>query len=363
MSRAFGDTLNYSSVNEDWRTEIAALQMRPGDRVLCITGSGARPLTLLAAENVRVTAIDSVPAQNHLLRLLVAALRELPAEEALGFIGLTERPADWRLGCLDGLRLPEPSRAYWASHRAEIGQGVLYQGRFERHFQRLSGMVRRVRGRAIRTLLSFDDLDKQREFIRSTWDTWWWRWIYWVSLHPLASRLWFGDPAYYAHTAVPVGPTVYRRMNAGLERILARDNFMVSLLFTSRLSPYDLPPHLRVEGIARIRPRLDNLDIVDADLQTHLRDPSAPHYERFSLSDVPSFMTAEEFAGLIDLVVAAAAPKARIVLRQFLTRYVVPSAATSRLVRDRELEARLADEDRTFAYEFLVAEVSDARVR
>jgi hypothetical protein len=74
-------------------------------------------------------------------------------------------------------------------------------------------------------------------------------------------------------------------------------------------------------------------------------------------------MTAEEFAGLIDLVVAAAAPKARIVLRQFLTRYEVPSERAARLVRDPGLEARLADEDRTFAYEFLVAEVNDARVR
>ena len=363
MSRAFAETLNYSSVNEDWRTEIAALQMRPGDRVLCITGSGARPLALLAAEDVRVTAIDSVPAQNHLLRLLVAALRELPADEALGFIGLTERPADWRLGVLDRLPLPEPSRAYWAGHRKEVGLGVLYQGRFERHFRRLSRMVRRVRGRAIRTLFSFDDLDAQRDFVRSTWDTWWWRWIYCLSLHPLASRLSFGDPAYYAHAAVPVGPTVYRRMNAGLGRFLARDNFMVSLLLTSRLSAYDLPPHLQAEGIARILPRLGNLDIVDADLGAHLRDPAAPRYDRFSLSDVPSFMTAEEFAGLVDLVVAAAAPGARIVLRQFLTRYEVPPETAARLVRDPGLEARLADEDRTFAYEFLVAEVNDARVR
>ena len=90
---------------------------------------------------------------------------------------------------------------------------------------------------------------------------------------------------------------------------------------------------------------------------------AAPRYDRFSLSDVPSFMTAVEFAGFVDQVVAAATPGARIVLRQFLTRYDVPPKTAARLVRDPDLEARLADEDRTFAYEFLVAEVNDARVR
>ena len=361
MRGAFADTLNYSSVNEDWRTEVAALQMRPGDRVLCITGSGARPLALLAAEDVRVTAIDSVPAQNHLLRLLVAAIRELTVDEALGFVGLAERPAGWRQGCFGRLPLPDSSRTYWAAHWRELGRGVLYQGRFERHFRRLSAMVRLLRGRQIRRLMSFDSLDEQRAFVHSTWDIWWWRLICRMSVHPLVSRLSFGDPAYYAHTEVPVGPTVYRRMNAALGRFLARDSFMISLLLTGRLSRRDLPPHLEAEGIAGILPRLDNLDILDADLGEHLRDPAAPRYNRFSLSDVPSFMTAAEFASLVDLVVAAAAPNARVVLRQFLTRYEVPPGMAAHLVREPDLEMRLALEDRAFAYEFLVGEVSDDR--
>jgi len=361
VSRKFKETLNYSSVNEDWRTETVALAMRPGDNVLCITGSGARPLALLAAEDVRVTAIDSNPAQNHLLRLLVAALRELSVEELLGFTGLCDCPADSRLERLDRLALAGPCRDYWAAHRPTVARGVLYQGRFERHFQRLSQMVRALRGRAIRRLVSFDDLAEQRVFLDTQWDTWWWRLVYRLALHRVTSRLFFGDPAYYAHAAVPVGPTIYHRMNAGLERYLARDSFMVSLLFTGRLPPHDLPPHLRAEGIAGIVPRLGNLDVVDADLIAHLADPSAPRYDRFSLSDVPSFMTGTEFSGLLEAVIARAAPGARLVLRQFLTRYDVPADVGARLVRDRALETRLAEEDRSFGYEFLIADVADAR--
>ena len=42
---AFFSTLNYASVNEDWRTEAEALRLLGGERVLCVTGSGARPPT------------------------------------------------------------------------------------------------------------------------------------------------------------------------------------------------------------------------------------------------------------------------------------------------------------------------------
>src|SRR3989304_1188591 len=44
----FFKTLNYASVNEDWRTEAEALRPGPEDTVLCVTGSGDRPLALLA---------------------------------------------------------------------------------------------------------------------------------------------------------------------------------------------------------------------------------------------------------------------------------------------------------------------------
>ena len=361
MNRAFAQTLNYSSLNEDWRTEVEGLRLRPGDRVLCPTGSGARPLVLLAAEDVRVTAIDAAPAQNHLLRLLVAAIRELPAEEALGFIGLFDRPGADRLGRLERLDLPGPTRAYWRRHRRSIARGVLYEGRLERHFRRLSGVIRLLRGSLADELMAFDDIEQQRVYARTHWDRRWWQRVCELLMHPTTSRLFFGDPAFYAYAAMPPGPELYRRITSAFERFLARDSFMISLLLTGRLPPGALPPHLRPDGIARIIPRLGNLEILDAEIVEHMKCPGAPRYDRFSLSDVSSFMTGDEFSGLLHAVIGAAAPRARFVLRQFLTRYDVPPEIAPRLVRDPALEARLAREDRAFSYEFIVADIRDDR--
>jgi S-adenosylmethionine-diacylglycerol 3-amino-3-carboxypropyl transferase len=79
--KAFMTTLNYASCNEDWRSEWDALKITSDDRILCITGSGDRPLNLLFQGPGKVIAMDLNPVQNHLLRLKVAAMKELPYDE------------------------------------------------------------------------------------------------------------------------------------------------------------------------------------------------------------------------------------------------------------------------------------------
>jgi S-adenosylmethionine:diacylglycerol 3-amino-3-carboxypropyl transferase len=86
--RGFWGTLNYSSVNEDWRTEATALRLRDGDRVLAITGGGGRVLDLLAVADVAVVGIDLDGPQNHLLWLKLEAMRRLAWPEYAAFLGL-----------------------------------------------------------------------------------------------------------------------------------------------------------------------------------------------------------------------------------------------------------------------------------
>lgn len=52
---SFLDTINYSAANEDSASECRALRLGPPDTVLCITGSGARPLSPVANE------VEAVP--------------------------------------------------------------------------------------------------------------------------------------------------------------------------------------------------------------------------------------------------------------------------------------------------------------
>ena len=120
--------LSYSFGNEDWSTEAKALQVRPGDRVACITASGDRPLHILLHDCAEVVAIDANPAQNHLLNLKVAALGQLSYEEYLAFLGALPHPE--RLAVLHRLNplLPPEARHFWNSNSDMIKKGVLFQG-------------------------------------------------------------------------------------------------------------------------------------------------------------------------------------------------------------------------------------------
>lgn len=358
MTRRFARTLNYSSVNEDWRTESAALQVTKGDRVLCVTGSGDRPLDLLVAAPARVVAIDFVPAQNHLLRLKMAALAGLGYDDYAAFLGLTGASPKWRTRIFEErLTLPAPTEAFWRRHVSVLRRGVLYQGRWERHYRRVAAFARLIRGRDLDTLFAFEDLADQRRFIDAHWDTAAWRLSYRLVCSPITARLLMGDPAFYAHIEVDPADYLYQRMQSGLRRFLARDSFMAALALRGHLLPTDLPPYLTPEGHAILRERLDQIEIVDADLVAYLQVPDTPLFSRFSLSDVPSYLTREGFEALVDGVVRCAEPGARVVIRQFMTRYDLPPAVAHRLTREPELERRCAREDRAFAYEFVIGTV------
>ncbi len=365
MTERFFRTINYSSVNEDWRTEIAALQPREGGRVLCVTGSGDRPLDLLAAAPTQLVAIDLNPAQNHLLSLKAAAIMTLPFEDYTAFLGLNQAEPGWRLEVLDHLTpsLPRDGLAFWKAHRRTVARGVLYQGRFERHFKRIAMLARCLRPRAIEELFTFTDLETQCRFIDDHWDKPFWRLAYRLILCPLTSRIFFRDPAYYAHVTVPVGDTLFERMQRALRRNLARDNFMISLALRGELSPTDLPPYLTPEGCARIRERLPLLEVLTADVIDYLEGNTAEKFTHFSLSDVPSYMAEPDFHRLLTAVARCATPGARVVIRQFLTRYELPDPIRRRIDRESRLEAQLADEDRSFGYEFIVGVVRDDEYR
>ncbi len=360
---SFFSTLNYSSCNEDWRTEAAALRIRPGDRVLCVTGSGDRPLNLLAQNPGHILAVDANPAQTHLLELKMAALETLTYEPYAEFLGLTgsaaNRPGHWQR-----VRpaLSVPAADHWRRNFKMLRRGVLYQGRWETYYRRVSRIVHLFFGRKISRLFELSNLEAQRRYVREEWDTRLWRWLFRASCSPALSRVFFRDPAFFRHVdcGMPVGRYLYDRMLLVLDHTLARDNFMMCLLFQGKLSARQLPPCLDPQQFPVIRSRVGRVEPQTADLLALLdRVPPGSH-DAFSLSDVPSYLDQAAFERLLDLVLRAAKRGARVCIRFFLTAQTVPLRFSDTLRRDRALEEDLARHDQAFAYRFLAATVQPA---
>ena len=355
----FMTTLNYASCNEDWRSEWDALKIKPNDRVLCITGSGDRPLNLLLQNPKDVIAMDLNPIQNNLLKLKMAAMRELPYDEYSSFLGLNNarnRLISWRKVRKD---LSEESRRFWDNHTRVLKKGVIYRGRWENHLRRLALISSVIRGATIRRLFEFDDVEEQRRFVEMRWDRRWWRMAFEVFGSATFSRTFFGDPGFYEYVTrdMNIGRYVFESMKQYLENYLARESFMLSLMFRGKLSEYDLPPYLDPDCVEGIIERMDRIEIRTENILEFMESIVESSFTKFSLSDVPSFLDQKGFDRLLDGIVRSGAPGARFCIRQFLTDHVIPDRLRAVVVREPDLEDRLRKRDRSFAYRFIVGSV------
>ena len=357
----FWNGLNYTAINEDWRPEASWLRSGVGERILCITGGGDRPLNLLAAGPAQVHAIDCNPAQDHLLALKVAALQHLEHGQYTTFLGLhTGSPRERRSTLRDLLRDLEPAtQEFWKARPKDVASGILYRGRWERYFGRAALLGTLAAPGMVRELFRFTDLDAQRAFVAQHWQRPAWRATFGLALSRPALRWWLGDPAFESRHRVSPGKMIHDRMEALLLRCLAKESAVLGLVLTGRLSPDDMPPYLDERESAVIRARTSHLTHEVANLLEHLESCPSGRYTGFSLSDVPSFLDEHEMGRLLKSIARAAAPGARIVMRQFLTRYDPGDAMAPGLRRDRAVERQLASVDRSFAYDFLAWEAVD----
>jgi len=330
--------MRYSLGNEDCRTEHEALKIRPGDKVVCVTASGDRPLHLLLADASEVACIDPNPAHNHLLALKKAALKELSYEQYLEFLGLI--PSDHRYEMWQHIRqsLAENSRDFWDRRYQLIEKGVLYQGAIEKWCRRIARIFKLMRKEKVAKLFAFNDIDKQREFLEE-WDA---KWV--KNACNLVTRMLVpgnSDNEY-----------LYVRINEYLRRHLAKDSPLLSLALRGEISKENLPPYLSRLGAALIRSRLERILHEDTDILSYLKNQTANSVDVFSLSDVGSYVDEKVFGEIVVEMVRTAKQGARFCLRQLLTEHRIPEVMQFSIRRDPHLEKRLEEEDRTFVYRF-----------
>ena len=318
----FFDTLNYTSCNEDGLAELRALDVKPGDDVCCVAGGGDRALHMLLGDPARVLAFDMNPAQNFLLELKIAAIKIFDYQTYARFLGLFPcAEPRWNLYLRLRPQLTHAAARWWDAQRKTLDRGVLYAGRWERYFQMTSRNLRLWRGAKIATLFQFNDLEAQRAFVRREWDTPAWRLSLRATLNAWTLRFVFGDPGFYrnAKSSVPAWQYIHTRFNALLERHLARKSFMLALVLRGEFfDPAQYPPYLREENFLTLKARVDRVTIRTLPLFEMLASEESASCNKYSLSDVPSFLDADDHNKLLEFFDAKKG--ARFCLREFLTR-------------------------------------------
>lgn len=352
----FFQNLNFSSANEDGETELRALA--GAGRIVCLTGSGTRPLDMLLSNAAEVVALDINPIQNALLELKIAAIRALDYRDFLAFVGIaTGAP---RRQVYERLRpaLSAGVRDIWDRKRAMIEAGVWHAGKWEKLLLWNARFLKLLRRREIEQLLSVSDIEAQAriwedKFARSKLQMalemigrdWIWRWV-------------MREPA---GEFLPPPQEVGQRLNDDFSKaarsFLFRESDFARLIFKGRHDADGaLPVHLRAENYDVVKCRLDRLRIVEGGL-SDLPKLALGQFDGFSLSDFGSYSNRSFYAACWNGIVAVASPEARYCERIFMNDMPLPFEGIG---IDAELSDALSASDKAIIYRIRTGRIHHA---
>ncbi len=358
--KTFLETLNYTSSNENGQSEIKALDICSGDTVLCITGSGARPLDLLTKKVARIISIDFNPFQNFLLELKICAIRALDYDDFLEFLGIcySKRRVDvYR--CLRKA-LTADARECWDRNLRMIEKGVIYQGRWERYFRKLARLLQIIYPNMLDRIFGCGCVEEQAMLWQEMRCSSLWRRFLHLSTSHFAWKYLFRDPGFYAY--LKKGFSVYEylddRLTAFFNNQKAGESPFATLLFFGRYNPDRcLPLHLRSQHFKTLKENLACIQIVTQALQEYILNYSKNGPNKYSLSDVASYTSPGDYRMFWKHLAKSAPQGARVCERQFLVKRQLPNDVDGFVTRDTNLEDELARTDDSIFYTFVVAKM------
>ena len=353
---------DYGVSQEDALTELRALDVQPGDRLVCIASGGEIPLNLLALRDLRIVAADISPRQLFLSRLKLGACRALEPLEAAAFLGFLEAPAEKRKRLLARVVpfLAEDDRRFWSGNMSAVEAGPIRAGRFERYFDKFRFASRAViqKGR-LRGLFELQTLEERRDFFDRFLSTPLLKAIFRVAFHPLVYRKrGIPEQGLIHGGSGHAGEFFYGRFKDFCTATPPRRNYYLQISFFGRvLFPEALPEYLTEEGARRIRDRPDLISWRLASLQEVL-DGSAPGtFNKFHLSNIGDWMTRRDYGDLLALICEKAAAASKAAVRSIHLDQAVPEVLRDRMTRDGRRGEALMRQDRFPFYNLVILEI------
>lgn len=359
MANSFFEKINYSACNEDSESERKALHLTPDDTVLCITGSGARPLDLLIDSPKKIISVDFNATQNHLLAIKIAAYQSLNYAEFKSFIGLENTFSRKDLYAKLSPLLTKTTQNYWDKNLNLIKNGLLYCGTWER-FLRMMAKAAFFRKKAIKKLMTVETLEIQREFWAKHWDNDIWRaFLKLVSNRFLWTKIIREPGALLIPQEFDVYEYMHSRMNHLANNHLLRTNHFANLLFYGEYKPdCILPLHLREENFESIKKQAHKIETITDSLLNILDNQQlTKSITAYSLSDFSSYADTEMYNKIWTKIIQHSADETKFCERFFLVKRQ-PEILHQQIERDYLVEKQLSDQDLTAIYTFCVGKLS-----
>lgn len=355
------DLIRYAQCWEDADVLLEALQIQPAHTCLSIASAGDNAIAMAAQGPKQVIAIDLSAAQLACLELRVAAYRSLDHAEFLELYG--SRPSTRRADLFRRCRteLSPATRDFWEGRPADIGAGFATRGKFEHYFAVFRRYVLPlIHGRrSCAGLLEARSAPERIAYYDRVWDSWRWRMLFRLFFSKQVMGRLGRDPRFFDYVDGPIGDGLLERSRHALTVLDPSDNPYLTWIVTGSHGA-SLPYALRLENFAAVRAGLDRLQWHRASLETFLDSYEGAPFDRFNLSDVFEYMSAENYRALLARIVRRSAPGARLAYWNMMAPRRRPPDMHELLQPLSNLAVALHARDRAFFYSAFVVEETTA---
>lgn len=348
----------HSISNKDSNSEIQALNISPSDTVLCLTGSGCHPLSLLTRNPKHLISVDHTPGQNYLLELKLAAIRNLSYKTLLQLFGIEDSHHRWDIFCLIEDRISRKAAAYFRAHRWAVERGILWSGRNELFYIRfVVPLIRLLYGKVVENISTVSSLAEQRlykKYVSSLYSHSLMR----IEFSLLLLHLILNEPKYFIEMNVNEVADLIKQLHRNFTHHLMKDKQWTSLLFYSRYLQRNCLPHFLLEkNYLAIRNSTTEVEIVTDNLLDYMKRLPEQSINKYSLSNVTSCLNKDSFEKLISEVVRTSTDQGWLCYRNFLNKQPIPSSFNDVIQRIHLVSSLLDRDDLAFAYTFEVAAI------
>jgi S-adenosylmethionine-diacylglycerol 3-amino-3-carboxypropyl transferase len=339
---------------EDPASDHAALRIRSGDSLMCITSGGCNAIGFLLFDPKQIYAVDINPAQSFVLELKLAAIRKLSYDDFKAFMGLS--PCEDRLHLFSTLEpeLSADALNFWKTRREVLKNGLLMSGKFERFIKMAGKFLTVMQGkRRIDGLLREKSLEEQHRYFDEIWNTRRFQYLFKILFNKrvLARRGLVADYFHFDDGSRSFAESFYNRSRKAFRNLPVADNYFLSLYLTGTYrTSFHVPEYLKKENYETIRSRVDRIKIITRDAQSWLQSIDDGAIDCFALSNICELMSEEETLKLFTEVIRTAGPQARIIFRNLMIPREVPPSLQSTIRKNESLSKTIFDNDRSFVY-------------
>ncbi|MCZ4092122.1 DUF3419 family protein [Sinorhizobium psoraleae] len=363
--------LVYPQIWEDPIVDMAAMQIRPGHRIVTIGSGGCNMLTYLSAGPARIDVVDLNPHHIALNRLKLAAFRHLPShKDVVRFLGETGTRSNVQAFDLFlAPKLDAATRAYWNGRALNgrrrigvLGRNIYRTGLLGR-FIAASHLLARLHGINPQDFVKARSMREQRQFfddkLAPLFDRPVIRWI--TSRKSSLFGLGIPPQQFDELASLSEEKSLAAVLRHRLEKLTChfplRENYFAWQAFARRYpQPHEgeLPAYLQAQNHEAIRNHVERVEVHHASFTELLAGKAASSVDRYVLLDAQDWMTDRQLNDLWTEITRTADAGAMVIFRTAAEASILPGRVSAALLDqwhyDAETSVKLGAEDRSAIY-------------